>query len=67
MKTTIATILAIIVIAATTSASEETHPTSYWTSICCTPVGNCATPQVAQNGTPCWCNTSAGPVGGNAC
>lgn len=69
MKRFITALFAVFtVVALATTSSADVQPTqSYWTSVCCTNVGNCQTPQVVQNGTPCWCATPGGPVYGNAC
>lgn len=70
MKKLITVMLATLSIVAITSASSATPKLtdSYWTSVCCTTIGNCPTPQVAQNGTPCWCPLSNGDIiWGNAC
>lgn len=65
--TSMAVLLSIVVLASSSSATPQEPKTNYWTSVCCSAAGNCQTGQVVQNGTPCWCNTPVGPVGGNAC
>ena len=61
--------LAVVIVGSTSvpaKASPQAPNASYWTSVCCTSAGSCQTPQVVQNGYPCWCNFGY-VVYGNAC
>jgi hypothetical protein len=65
--TSVIIVASLVAALAPVAGARTQEATPYFTSICCTPAGNCATAQVVQDGTPCWCNVPGGWVGGNAC